>query len=524
MRNLFFLLLLLPALAPAADKAADIAKTIDRHLNEDFKARKITPAPQADDAEFVRRVYLDLLGRIPKAADARTFIEDKAPNKRAKLIESLMEKPGAASTLAMHYRQQWLPETATDFQKQFQGDSFERYLAGRFAKRIPMDAIINQILTTNVAVGSRRFLPRNNNATPEEAGIEAFYNALEVKPENLGATVSRAWLGMKLECAQCHDHPFAPYKKEQFWNFAAFFVDINEIARISSSFVGPVPPQAFKNRIEIPGTGKYVVAKFFDGVEPDWSIAYPPMHELARWITDKKNPYFARNIVNRTWQQYFGIGLIDPIDEPSETNPPSHPKLLEELATLLKDADFDLHTLIAGIMTSEAYQRTSKQTHATQADARRFARMNLKGLTGVQIYQSVATATGYKPPSGEQNNFFQPSELNSFRALFPHPLKPADTQTSILQALTLMNGKIVTDQTSLKDSTVLAAIVDAPFLDTKKKVDAVFFTLLTRAPTVEEAEKFTSYVERGGPSGDKDQALADVYWVLLNSTEFLFNH
>ena len=522
MRFSLCFLLLLPALAPAADRVGDIAKAIDRHLEADFKARKITPAPQADDAEFVRRVYLDLLGRIPKAADARTFIDDKSADKRAKLIETLLEKPSAASLLAMQYRQQWLPETATDLQKQFSGDNFERYLQRRFAKRTPLDALVKEILTTNVPVGAKRFLPQGNQSVDQQ-GITSFYQALDAKPENLGATVSRAWLGMKLECAQCHDHPFAPYKKEQFWNFAAFFADFNDLAGQSNTFVGPVPPQFLKNRIEIPGTGKFVVAKFFDGKEPDWGHEFTPMQELANWIADRKNPYFARNIVNRTWQQYLGIGLIDPIDEPSDANPPSHPKLLDELSTMFKDADFDLHTLIAGILNSEAYQRTSRQTHATQADPRRFARMNLKGLTGVQIYQSLATATGFKQERNNQD-YFQQNDLNTFRALFPHPMKPADTQTSILQALTLMNGNVVATQTSLKNSTVLAAIVEAPFFDTGKRVDAVFFTVLTRAPTVEEAEKFNSYVERGGPTGDKDQALADLFWVLLNSTEFMFNH
>jgi hypothetical protein len=521
MRSLCFLLLV-PLTASAADRVADIAKAIDRHLEVDFKNRKITPAPQADDAEFVRRVYLDLLGRIPKAADARTFIDDKTANKRGKVIQTLLDKPAAATQLAMQYRQQWLPEAATDFQRQFQGNNFEQYLQRKLVKKTPLNVLVTEILNTNVAIGRKQFLPQGNT-TPDQQGISSFYAALDGKPENLGATVSRAWLGIKLECAQCHDHPFAPYKKEQFWNFAAFFADFNELAGPSNTFVGPVPPQFLKNRIEIPGTGRYVVAKDLDGREPDWSPGITPMYELTMWITDRKNPYFARNIVNRTWQQYFGIGLIDPIDEPSDTNPPSHPKLLDELSTLFKDADFDLHTLIAGVLNSEAYQRTSRQTHPTQSEPRHFARMNLKGMTGVQIYQSLATATGFKTPSNDQN-FFQPSEFNSFRALFPYPMKPADTQTSILQALTLMNGNVVATQTNLKNSTVLAAIVEAPFFDTKKRVDAVFYTVLTRAPTVEEAEKFNSYVERGGPSGDKDQALADLFWVLLNSTEFMFNH
>jgi hypothetical protein len=216
------------------------------------------------------------------------------------------------------------------------------------------------------------------------------------------------------------------------------------------------------------------------------------------------------------------------VDEPGDQNPPSHPELLDELAAGLADGGFDTQVLIRAITASRAYNLTSRQTHATQSDPRRFARMSLRGLTGDQIYDSFQAATGLRDTAPRNQVFFRPNDANGrgvFRILYGQSAaKSTETQTSILQALMLMNGRQVADQTSIAGSEVLAAVADAPFLDTGKRIDALFLAALTRKPTPEEREKFASYIDRGGPSGDKNKALADVFWVLLNSTEFLFNH
>ena len=506
-----------------------ITEAIDKHLAADWAERNITPAAVTDDAEFCRRVFLDILGRIPKPMEVRDFEDDKAADKRMKLVDKLLSKPGYAAHQASHFRTQWLPETITDAFKFYTGEQFEAMLKKRLAKDLPMDTIVSELLTVPVTLGPggmMNFNPDPNNQ--DVAGMQAFYSALEAKPENLGATVSRAFLGVKLECAQCHDHPFAPYKREQFWNFAAFFGEFIPQAPPSPSFVGPIEPHAGKNKIKIPGLEKIVVAKFADGTEPDWIPTKTPRQELAEWVASSQNPYFAKNIVNRMWQQYFGVGPLDPIDEPGDGNPPSHPKLLNELARCFLDADCDLKTLIRGMTMSKAYQLSSKQSHPSQGDPRRFARMNLKGMTGSQIYESFVTATGMRMKQQDPNTYYETSSDGvsrfAYRNLFPTPSKPMDVQTSILQALTVMNGKLMADQTSLDKSTLLAAVADAPFFDTAKKVEALYYAAFGRAPTAEEAEKFTSYVERGGPSGDKGKALGDVFWVLLNSAEFLFNH
>jgi hypothetical protein len=391
--------------------------------------------------------------------------------------------------------------------------------------------MVRRLLTVKVVAGPRGILrtQSDDETDPDGRLLAGFYQANEIKPELLGSVVSRLFVGTKLECAQCHDHPFAPYSRQQFWEFAAFFGEFTPLPPVAPSFVGPLTPQYEKNRITVPSTEAVVVAKYFDGTPPEWTEERTPREELARWLTSPSNPYFARNLVNRMWARFFGIGLIDPIDEPGDNNPPSHPELLDDLARAFAEGGFDNRLLVRAITRSQAYQLTSKMSHPTQANPRRFAKMNMKALTGVQIYDSFLAATGAKErdPRTDNPDFFDFGNnlpRSQFQTAFPTGNKPTEAQTSILQALMLMNGKLVADQTSVSQSEVLAAVLDAPFMDTGKRVDTLFLASLTRMPSEEEREKYSSYVDRGGPSGDKKKALADVFWVLLNSTEFLFNH
>ena len=288
-------------------------------------------------------------------------------------------------------------------------------------------------------------------------------------------------------------------------------------------------PQGDRNRLVIPNTETVVTAKFFDGSDPAWRDDRLPRQELAEWLTAPRNPYFAKNLVNRTWAHFFGFGILDPLDEPGEGNPPSHPALLDELGTEFAAAGFDNRVLVRAITRSKAYQLTSRMTHPTQADARRFARMSLRGMTPSQLFDTLVATTGYREPAAVRNNRFAAfgrggDPRTQFLIRFASSEKRTETNTTILQALLMMNGQFIGDQTDLERSEVLGAIADMPGWDTTRKVEALFLTTLARRPTPEELEKFTSYVDRGGAAGDKRKALADVFWVLLNSPEFLFNH
>ncbi|MFO0847632.1 MAG: DUF1549 and DUF1553 domain-containing protein [Gemmataceae bacterium] len=506
MRAALMLTAVLTGAASGADPAARITAAIDRHLAADWQARKITPAPPADDAEFLRRVHLDLIGRIPRVSEARDFLADTDPAKRAKLVERLLNTSVHAAHFAAVTRADWLPNTLSDIQVQFFGMQFERWLQEQIRENVPLDKLARDLITAKVNLGRGRFRFGGREENFGE-GLNGFYAANESKPENVAAAVSRVFLGVKLECAQCHDHPFAPYTRDQFWEFAAFFGEFTPLPPVGPSFVGPLQPQFELSQIGIPNTERTVAARYLNGESPDWSRDRTPRQELAAWLTSNENPYFARNLANRVWAHLFGVGLIDPVDEPGDENPPSHPELLADLAAGFAAAGFDQRTLIRGIVASRAYQLTSRQTDPTQADLRRLARMNVKGLTADQVYDSFLVATGQRDLTPGRDSFFDPRAEGGravFRTVFARAsAKPTELQASILQALTLMNDRQVADQTSFDRSETLAAIADAPFLDTDGKLEALFLAAFTRPPTPAERERFASHVDAGGPSGDK---------------------
>ena len=503
-----------PALGRDAE-VADLVNRLDKHFDTFWADNKVKPAAVADDAEFLRRLSLDLIGRIPTPAEVRAFLADKAADKRAKKIDELIAKPSYVAHLAGVLRRQWLPQTLDNPQFQFTGPTFETWLRKRLKANAPYDVIVRDMVTVPTQFNRGR-VPAGFDQTDSPF---VFNQVNEFKPENVAAAVSRLFMGVKVECAQCHNHPFAPIKREQFWETAAFFAEINPtIANLSDA--------KLKRRIKISDGDKTVEAKFFDGTSPMWGPDQSPRETFAAWLTAETNPYFAKNAVNRVWAMFFGVGFIDPIDEPGDENPPTVPEAYEELTKAFVAGGYDLRLLMRAVARSKPYQLSSKRSDKSQDAGRTFARMAVKGMSAEQLFDSLALATGYVEANRENARRFGGfgTPRAEFVAKFASTEKATEKQTTILQALTLMNGKVVTDQTSLERSQYLAAVADAPFLDTAGRVEALFLASVGRKPTASEAEKFGSYVDRGGLDGDKAKALTDVFWALLNASEFSVNH
>jgi hypothetical protein len=509
----------LPAPASSAPDPQLLSAKIDQLIGVQLSAKGVKPAGLADDAEFVRRVYLDLVGRIPRAFEVRDFLDDDTRDKRQRLMESLLDSPSYVNHFTNVWRHVLLP-ASNNQEVQFLLPGFEAWLRQRIRENAPYDQIVREVLTTsvgpNLRSGAQRF--DSAGATPV-----AFYQANDLKAENLAASTSRLFLGIRLECAQCHDHPHANigantiWERNQFWEYAAFFYDIQ--------------PEGFGAArdlpsIKIPGTERVVQARFLDGNEPRWLPGLQARSTLATWMTAKGNPYFARAAANRLWAHFFGIGLVEPVDDLSEQNPPSHPELLQELADQLVGSGYDQKFLIRAITCSQAYQRTSATAPGSQTDPRAFARMAVRGLTPEQLFDSLAQATGYRDKtSGEMSPFpGANSPRGLFLARFANQDKRTEFQTSILQALALMNGKFIDDATSIEQSETLAAVVDAPFLDAPQRIETLYLAVLSRKPRADEAARFEKYVSAGGPKHDSKAALGDVFWALLNSAEFMLNH
>jgi hypothetical protein len=521
-----------PAKAPPLDAQA-LAAEIDRHLARGWDKAKAVPAPPADDAEFLRRAYLDLAGRIPSVAEARAFLDDRRPDRRARLIEKLLAGPRYAAHLANVYRALLIPEAGNNFQVRLGQAGFEAWLRQKAARNVGYDRLVRELLTAPLgSTGGFPLAGLGGDPTPV-----TFYLAKELKPENLAAGTARVFLGVSVECAQCHNHPFADWKREQFWGLAAFYSGIK--ARKLQDFITPERENTDRHEITMPG-GKVVQARFLDGTEPRWVKGTSARTTLADWLTAPGNPYFARATVNRTWAYFFGTGLVEPIDEMvGGPNAPSHPELLDLLAREFVAHDFDLKYLVRAMLSTRAYQLSSAATHASQDDRALFARMPLRGLTAEQIFDSVSQATGFRDSGGGDDLLSgivggKRSARSEFLTRFAASERPTDAQTSILQALTLMNGRVVADATSLERSETLAAVADTPFATPAERVEALYLATLSRKPSDRELARAVRFIQdavkRADGKGAKarrtasSNALADVFWALLNSPEFILNH
>ena len=508
---------------PAAlSSPTEMSARIDELLNQKWHADKITPAPVATDAEFFRRIHLDLTGGLPGVSDVRAFLKNTDPNRRAKVIDSLLgtEDPtdgfaGKAdhwTHLANTWRQFLLPDD-TDLRRYGGGRQFENWLREQFRLNKPYDELVSELILAQGSIN--------------QSGPTLFYAVLQSKPEDVAAATSRSFLGVQIQCAQCHDHPFDHWTQKDFWGYAAFFARLNrqQGARgmIQETDVGEVV---------LPGTSDVVEPRYLKGdPAPDRDANGVTRRELlADWLVSRDNRYFSRATVNRVWALLFGRGIVDPVDDLGQHNPPSHPELLAELSDHFISTGFDLRELIRTIANSQAYQLSSSSDAADQFSPDSFARMALKSMTAEQLYDSLSDATVRKSNRGTPtrniavDRVFDASRY-AFLSKFRAPASSVvDYQSGIPQALTLMNGSIVRDATGLESSDILGAIFTASFLSDEQRVEILFLATLSRNPNDAEREKFVQYITSKASTDEKRKAMSDVLWALLNSAEFTLNH
>jgi hypothetical protein len=517
----------------AYDKEAvkALSKKIDKHLAKVWKTANVTPAVKAEDHVFFRRLNLDLGGRIPDILHIQDFLEDDSADKRWVWVDKLLD----GEEHPRHFANVWrniILGTQTNQQAQFLMPQFEAWLKDRVAQNIKLNDMVSQILNNN-SNGNFNFNP----GQMQQLSPQLFFIAAENKAENLAGATSRVFLGVKIECAQCHAHPFAKWKQDQFWEFAAFYSGQQQNIR-------PVPVKKGDQRVEdlvsgrtirIPGTDKVVKAKFLNGKEPDWTTASGGSRKiLAEWVTSKDNPYFAKAMADHIWSYLMGVSLLEPIMEPSDDSPVTHPDLLDDLAKGLIANNFDAKFLIRAIVHSDAYQRASGGAKlADKEDYQLFVRMPIRALSPEQIYDSVWMATNcgvkQKDLAFNPNQFFNPGQLQSpraqFLAKFGNQDRRHEPQTSILQALFMMNGKYMAEKTKVANNADLLALANPRIQGGHQgRIISLYRMVLSRPPRQDEIDRLVPYLERGGATNDLGDALSDVYWTLLNSSEFLLNH
>jgi hypothetical protein len=466
----------------------------------------------ADDAEFLRRVYLDLAGHIPPADRVAAFLDNRESDKRARVIDELLESADYGRHQADLWQALLLPRNSDNRFVRF--DAMTRWLEEGFNANKPWDAMTREIVT---AAG----------ATDENPAV--YYVLANRGPDKLTDSVTRLFLGVQLQCAQCHNHPFTDWKQDAYWGMAAFFSHVrlqgNPMAALRNGAPFTVAEGGRGRPLPRPEGARNLPPKFLQDEQAPTGAGRGSREVLADWMTAPNNPYFARAMVNRTWGQLFGRGLVNPVDDMHDGNPPSHPQLLSALAGQFAAGGFDLKALVRGLCNTRAYQRSGKPAAGdSDAGPELFARMAVKVLTPEQTFDSLVQVLGaprqppqaQQPRKGAMPRIPPPTPRAAFVTFFKvDDADPTEYQVGIPQALRLMNGPQLNNPAALdpliKSGKPPAEIIEQMFLRT-----------LSRRPTPKEVERLTAYVGRF-PSEPR-KAYADVLWSLLNCTEFAVNH
>jgi hypothetical protein len=497
--------------------APALARHIDETIDACLRAEKVPPSPRCDDAEFIRRLYLDIAGHIPSAEKVAAFIDSHEPNKRAQLIDELL----ASSEYGKHQADIWqallLPRLSDNRAVPF--DKMTEWLEKNFNDNKPWDQMVREILTAQGEI--------------DEAPAVTYFLA-NFTPDKLTDNVTRVFLGVQLQCAQCHNHPFTKWKQDEYWGMAAFFTKVringnprNIQAAQKNGTLG-VSENGKGRPIRLPISAKRVPPKFLQGEQPQLvsSDAYRPV--LAKWMTSPQNPYFSRAMVNRLWAQFFGRGLVNPIDDMHEGNPPSHPQLLADLSAQFVASGFDVKQFIRALCNSEAYQRTSKP-NASNRDAapELFSRMAVKVLTPEQLYDSLVQVLGAPTPENfRRRQGVAAAAAARLRNITPRMVfvaffkgednaEPTEYQAGIPQVLRLMNSP------QLNNTTMLAPLLKSGKTP-EQIIEYLYLATLSRRPTAPEMQRTLALVHKH--ADEPRQAYGDILWVLLNSSEFTLNH
>jgi hypothetical protein len=503
-----------------------VAAELDRLIDQRLAAAKVPASPRADDAEFLRRAYLDITGRIPPLDKAAAFLDSQDPDRRRKLIDELLADPRYGEHFGTLWHHLIAPGQLKALlnEQPVESEPLARWLAEQFNRNRGWDAIVTDILTSE--------------GVPAETP-QMFFTLVNgdarghPQPSNLARNTAKLFLGLrKLECAECHDHPYADWKQTDFWGLAGFF------GRVRKDFARHRAPiyelSSVKGKGSLDGTskisadaltnvGKVVRAKYLNGPEATLDLDKPFRPLLAAWVTSTENPYFAPAAVNRLWAHFFGRGLVDPVDDLDADNPPSHPEVLKLLSAEFIASGFDRKHLIRCLCNTAAYQRSSRPLPGNRQDQTLFSRMAVKVLSPEMLADSLTLAlqnpelfSSAKPPPKKG----QPpvlSERERFLLLFAteEDGDPTEFNHGMAQALVLMN------QAKFNSGTLLVDRLMTSEQDPERIITALYLATLSRRPGTDEMEQSRAFVARKQNPRD---GYHGVLWTLINRSEFILNH
>ena len=492
---------------------------IDDLVIAKWKKIGLLPSELCTDAEFIRRLYLDAIGTLPKPEEIKAFLADTDPDKRKKLIVTLLERPEYVDWWTLKWADILRNNgTATGDKGMF---AFHNWIRAAFRENRPLDAIARQLIT---AQGSTY-----------TDGPTNFYRVAR-NPQDLAETTAAVFLGVRLQCAKCHQHPFEKWSQDDYYSLAAFFARVGtkssqEFGLFGGETVVRVNPTG---EVTHPKSGKVMKPRPLDAETADDTV--DRRRALAEWLT-KDNMMFARNVANRYWGYLMGHGIVEAIDDLRATNPPSNPELLDALASDFISSGYNLKHLIATIMTSRAYQLSAIPTpqNAVDTDNRFFSHFTVKRLTAEQLLDAVNDATGTTEKFTAQGYFLptgyraiqlpDPRARSTFLDTFGRAKRQIACECertgdpNISQALNLMNGDLLNKK--IADANGRLAKLLAAKKTRRETIEELYLVTFSRPPSDEEIQEAESLVAAAPTPQD---GLQDLLWALLNAHEFVFNH
>lgn len=501
---------------------------IDSRIRAAWQREKVTPARRSSDAEFLRRVSLDLVGVVPTYPETLAFLDSPDADKRTKLIDRLLADPRFAQHQADEWDMVLFGRNPPGFDVNNR-DGFQTWLRTQFEKNVPYDVWVREMLKAE-----------GNSGDSGALYLVQYRNA----PEDASEAINQTFLGVQLHCARCHDHPFESWTQKDFYGMAAFFarLDVVSVGRKGNlnlyaigeknsgdiQFTGSVKEQRPGKKGE-PVKPKFLLGPALD--EPAVPANFkeerfaankmPPKPKFSRkdsyadWLTKADNPFFARAIANRVWGQYLGRGLVHPVNNLSPANKPSHPELLDQLTKGLVAHKFDLKWYIRELVSSETYQLSALGNG--EALPTWFEAARMRPLSAEELAESWRTATGVEGNASDRGRF-RPLQRDYVVQFFGTPnTGTGDFSGGLHEHLYLNNGPLVQMiGTGSKGS--LAELVGDRKQPVDARVERLFLSTLNRRPTPREREKFSAYL-----SSEKGSA-TDAIWTLITCSEFRFNH
>ena len=503
------------------DLAYDFAKRPRRNFVDDelfrrLESLKVPPSPPAGDAAFLRRVSLDLTGEQPQPGEVQQYLADHDPDKRAKLVDRLIKSDDFVAFWKIKLGD-LLQITNARFGN---GASYyHKWVDDQLRANTPWDQTVRTLLTSL------------GNPMGYEGGAVNY--ALDGPDAKTSAEqTAQRFLALRLRCAQCHDHPFDVWTQDDYFGLAAFFAKVQR---------GGGPGMMGRNEVKIDPKGqvehlrtrKPAEPKLPGGAAVTVKDGDDPRKALADWMTAPENPYFARATANWVWAQFFGKGLADPPDDLGKANPPVHPELLDALARHFVADKFDLRGLVRTVATSEAYALSSATVPGNEKDARLFSHQIPRPLTAHQMADAIAQATDvpnrFANVSGRNVKraieVYEPSTASTILDAFgrcPRNVTCASVATpslSLRQSLLLIGGDVIESKISSLNGYLANLLELAPGPD--EVVENLYLRVVCRPPTPEELSRWSAELKQ---SGSLREASEDLFWALLNSKEFAFNH